>query len=272
MIRRFAVFVVLGVVAALPSAWADAASIASHRAAYVLSLGNAKANSGVSAIEGGMYIDWQEVCGGWTIAQRMRFKVYAEEGEVIDNDISFSSWEAQDGLSYRFTLRTVRNGDVVEQLRGRATLDGRGKPGKVEFSEPDGEVLDLPAGTIFPTEHSLQLLKAAMGNDRTLSRIVFDGASLDGALEINAVIGPRLAPEKIDNPNVAGAITNRPSWRMRMAFFKTASDQQQQSEPEYETGMRVLDNGVGYDFLFEYDDFSIKAKLDRLEALPAPKC
>lgn len=271
MIRRFAVWVVFGVFAALAPAWADAASIASHRAAYVLSLGSAKANSGVSAIDGGMYIDWQEVCGGWTISQRMRFKVYAEEGEVIDNDISFSSWESQDGLSYRFTLRSVRNGDVVEQLRGRATLDGRGQPGKVEFSEPEGEVQDLPAGTIFPTEHSLQLLKSAASGDATLSRVVFDGASLDGALEINAVIGPRLPSEKIENPNIA-SIVNRPSWRMRMAFFKTAREQQQQSEPEYETGMRVLDNGVGYDFLFEYDDFSIRAKLDRLEALPAPKC
>jgi hypothetical protein len=271
MIRRFAFWVVFGAFAALAPALADAASIASHRAAYVLSLGSAKANSGVSAIDGGMYIDWQEVCGGWTISQRMRFKVYAEEGEVIDNDISFSSFESQDGLSYRFTLRSVRNGDVVEQLRGRATLDGQGKPGKVEFSEPEGEVQDLPAGTIFPTEHSLQLLKSAAAGDATLSRIVFDGASLDGALEINAVIGPRLPSEKIANPNIA-SIVNRPSWRMRMAFFKTARDQPQQSEPEYETGMRVLDNGVGYDFLFEYDDFSIKAKLDRLEALSAPKC
>src|SRR5262245_30464233 len=167
MIRRFAVWVLFGAIAVAGPALADAANIASHRAAYVLSLGAAKANSGVSAIDGGMFIDWQEVCGGWTISQRMRFKVYAEEGEVIDNDISFSSWEAQDGLSYRFTLRTVRNGDVVEQLRGRATLDGRGKPGKVEFSEPEGETLDLPAGTIFPTEHSIQLLKSAMAGDGT---------------------------------------------------------------------------------------------------------
>ena len=34
----------------------------------------------------------------------------------------------------------------------------------------------------------------------------------------------------------------------------------------------LLDNGVARDFIFEYSDFSIRAKLDRLEALPKPKC
>ncbi len=186
-------------VAALAPAWADAGSIASQRAAYVLSLGAAKANSGVSAIEGGMYIDWQEVCGGWTISQRMRFKVYAEEGEVIDNDISVLA-----GRSAGRAQLSLQSALDAQRRRGRAAArardagKGQGKAGKVEFSEPEGETLDLPAGTIFPTEHSVQLLKNAIAGNATLSRVVFDGASLDGALEINAVIGPRLPAEKIE--------------------------------------------------------------------------
>ena len=52
-----------------------------------------------------------------------------------------------------------------------------------------------------------------------------------------------------------------------MAFFKPGG-----SQPEYETAIRMVDNGVGIEFLFDYGDFSIRAKLDNLEELPAPRC
>ena len=244
------------------------AQIASHRAAYKLSLGNGK-TSGITALEGAMYIDWHEACEGWTISQRMRFQLIDDDGESIDNDISFSSWEAKDGLNYRFTLRTLRNGEVSEELRGKAELDGRGKGGKAVFSEPEDEVLELPPGTIFPTEHSIILLQKAQAGEKIFARQVFDGATLDGALEINALIAGRLPPQKVANGKIAADLVKGSGWRVRMAFFKL---EEQAAEPEYETSMHVLDNGVGVDFVFDYKDFSIKAQLEQLEALPKPRC
>ncbi len=249
-------------------AGAGAAEIASHRASYVLSLGTARTNANITAIHGGMYIDWHEVCDGWIISQRMRFQIFDGDGEAIESEITFSSWEARDGLSYRFTMRTARNGEVTEELRGRAQLDGRDKGGKAKFSQPENLEFDLAPGTIFPTEHSILLIERALANERHFSRVVFDGATSDGALEISAVIGPRMAPEKSDQVKVA-EIASRPWWNVRMAFFKPGD---KNSEPEYETALRMLDNGVGLDFLFDYGDFSIRAKLDRLEALPKPGC
>jgi hypothetical protein len=244
------------------------AQIASHRAAYKLSLGSAK-TSGVAELEGAMYIDWHEACEGWTISQRMRFQLTDEDGQPVDNDISFSSWEAKDGLNYRFTLRTTRNGEVAEELRGYAELDGKGKGGKAVFSEPEGEVIELPPGTIFPTEHSIQLLQKAIAGDKIFARQVFDGATLDGALEINALITGKLPPEKPAKSTISPDLLKGPSWRVRMAFFKL---EEQAAEPEYETSMHMLDNGIGLDFLFDYKDFSIKAQLEQLEALPKPRC
>src|SRR5690606_22915835 len=105
---------------------AEAASVevASHRAAYVLSLGSAKSSSGIANVSGVMTIDWEESCDGWTLTQRMKFEIADGEGSDIDTDLMFSSWEARDGRSYRFTMRTSRNGELAEELRGRATLDG----------------------------------------------------------------------------------------------------------------------------------------------------
>jgi hypothetical protein len=244
------------------------AQIASHRAAYKLSLGNAK-TSGITDLDGAMYIDWHEACEGWTISQRMRFLITDEDGQSTDNDISFSSWEAKDGLTYRFTLRTLRNGEVAEELRGYAELEGKGKGGKAVFSEPDGEVIVLPPGTIFPTEHSIQLIQKAMAGEKIFARQVFDGATLDGALEINALITSKLAPERLGGKAISSDLLKGTSWRVRMAFFNLDD---QAAEPEYETSMRMMDNGIGLEFVFDYKDFSIDAQLERLEPLPKPRC
>jgi EipB-like len=252
----------------LPVAAATSAEISPHRASYTLSLGGSKTSSGVVDLDGAMYIEWQEVCDGWTINQRMRFQLTDSDGERTDNDINFSSWEAKDGLSYRFTLRSLRDGEVDETLRGRAVLDGKGKGGKAIFAEPEGLEIDLPPGTLFPTEHTLTLIRLAEKGENQVARMVFDGATRDGALEVNAIIGAK-TPETGAPPRIAAAVGARPAWHVRMAFFKTDD---RNGEPEYETGLRLQDNGVGRDYTFEYPEFAIKSKLDLLEALPKPKC
>ncbi|MBL8697393.1 MAG: DUF1849 family protein [Alphaproteobacteria bacterium] len=270
MLDRLVLLVVAVLGLTMPAALSAEARLASHRAVYVLTLGTAKAN-GVAAVEGAMSLDWQETCDGWTMAQRMRFQLFDSDGESIDNDITFSSWESRDGLSYRFTMRTLRNGEVADELRGRATLDGRGKGGKAVFTLPENEILELPPGTLFPTEHTLELIDGAKAGRRTLTRPVFDGASVEGAMEVNAVIAAVAAAEAaVPGAGKAAELVNGPSWRVRMAFFRM--DDQRGSEPEYETTLRVFGNGVGTDFLFDYQEFSIKARLERLEMVPPPRC
>ena len=253
----------------LLAAAAPAAEIASHRASYNLSLGTARANSGIVAIEGAMFIEWQEVCDGWTISQRMKFQMLDGDGEKLENDISFSSWESRDGLNYRFTLRSSRDGEVTETLRGRAQLDGPGKGGKASFTDPEGLELDLPEGTIFPTEHTLLLIRSAQADERQIARMVFDGATQDGALEINAIMGATIAPRPDIGAKINPDLGQRPSWRTRMAFFKADAAG---GAPEYETSLILHDNGVGRDYTFEYPEFAIKSRLDLLEALPKPRC
>lgn len=270
MLKRLVFLVIATLGLATPAALSAESRLASHRAFYVLSLGAAKGN-GVAAVEGAMSLDWQETCDGWTMAQRMRFQLFDSDGESIDNDITFSSWESRDGLTYRFTMRTMRNGELAEELRGRASLDGRGKGGKAVFTVPENEILELAPGTLFPTEHTLVLIDAAKSGQRSLTRNVFDGASVEGAMEVNAFMAPVPASEgAVAGAGSAGELVAGPSWRTRMAFFRT--DDQRGSEPEYETTLRVFGNGVGTDFLFDYQEFSIKARLERLEAVLPPRC
>lgn len=259
---KIAAAAVLAICLAGPAA---AQSVSPHRAAYSLSLGEAR-NSGLSAIEGALVVEWGEVCEGWTISQRMRFHMSGGDSGDADSDITFSSFESRDGTGYRFSLRTLRDGDIVEDLKGKATLDPE-KGGKAEFTEP-GETIDLPPGTLFPTAHSLLLINLAQGGERQVSRAVFDGATLDGALDVSAIIGDTSPPD----PKVAAmapTLGNRPNWRVRMAYF---NPDDKTGIPTYETSMRMLDNAVAADYTFDYPEFTINAKLERLEALPKPNC
>jgi hypothetical protein len=259
-----AVVLVAGMAWSAAPAEAQDASLAPHRAAYALTMGTAK-TGGVASIDGAMSIDWQETCDGWTMSQRMRFRIFDADGDSIENDISFSSWEARDGTGYRFTMRTLNDDEVIEDLRGRATLVGRDKGGRAVFTSPAEEVIELPPGTLFPTRHTLLLIDQARAGTRGWARPVFDGATVDGAMEVNAVIGPRLEPAA-----GGGELLSGTSWRVRLAFFP--ADDQRGSEPEYETEMRLYESGVGSDFVFDYPEFSIKARLERLEPVPRPRC
>lgn len=238
-----------------------AVQLAPHRAVYSMSLGTARSGTNTVDVRGAMYLELAEACDGWTVSQRVRMTLYATQGGEIDTDSNFSSWESRDGKSYRFTVRNLRNGKVTEEFRGDANLEGADRSGKATFTT--GVTFELPKGTLFPTEHMAKLIAAAQDGSIRLSRIMFDGATLDGPLEVNAIIGSPVKPAGGDH------LTDRASWPVRMAFFPIQS---QQAEPDYEVAVRLVDNGVSDRLLLDYGDFTVNASPEKIEPLPKPKC
>lgn len=248
-----------------------AADIAPHRALYSLSLASAKSSSGVVGATGAMVYEWGETCDGWTVQQRFRLRLQYAEQDNVDVSSSLVTWESKDGLRYRFNERRLRNGDVDEEVKGEAKLDGPGKGGAAEFSKPEAATLPLAPGVLFPTAHTILLIERARAGDQLVTRNVFDGATVENASQISAVIGPELKPgaSSADEKLPKSPLLNRPSWRMRLAFFPPNNTNEQ---PDYELGMRLLDNGVSQDMSLDYSDYVIRAKLDDIEPLPRPSC
>jgi hypothetical protein len=177
------------------------------------------------------------------------------------------TWESKDGLHYRFNQRETRNGAVDEEIRGSAQLDGPGKGGTITFDKPQPQTMKLPAGALFPSAHTILVIQKAQAGENFLSRQVFDGATVEGAVLVSAVIGAKVEPDLKDP--LKNPILQHPGWRVRLAFFP--SDQNAE-KPDYELGMLLLDNGVSRDMVIDYGDYTIKAKLDSIEALPKPNC
>jgi EipB-like len=255
--------------AAVPAAIAT--EIAPHRALYSLSLASTKSASGVVAASGAMVYEWGETCDGWTVQQRFLLRLQYAEQDNVEVSSTLVTWESKDGLRYRFNERRLRNGELDEEIKGGAKLDGKGKGGTAEFTKPETRQLNLPDGTVFPTEHTLLLIERGQAGESFVSRKVFDGATVENAGQITAVIGPPLrpSPTEKDEKLPKSPLLNRPSWRVRLAFFPADSKAEQ---PDYELGMRLLDNGVSQDMTLDYGDYVIRAKLDDIEALPRPGC
>jgi envelope integrity protein B len=249
--------------------WASSASaeIVSHRALYTMSLGGAHNDSGVVGARGTMAYQWGETCDGWTVEQRYKLSINYAEAQDVDIVSNFVTWESKDAQHYRFNQKETRNGATDEEIRGSATLDGPGKGGTANFEKPKPEAISLPAGMLFPSIHTINIIEKAKAGENFFSRQVFDGATVSGAVLVSAVIGPKVDPD----PELVkkSPLLDRPGWRVRLAFFPA---DQSAEKPDYELGMLLLDNGISRDMTIDYGDYTIKAKLDDIEPLGKPHC
>jgi hypothetical protein len=242
-----------------------------HRATYDMKLSIARANSGIVEVSGRMVLEMVDSCDAWEVKQRIKLKFLRNDGEEFETDSSFTSYETKDGLGLRFSVRNIQDQEVEEELRGRADLDATGGKGRASFSLPEARSFELPAGTLFPTTHLALIIRHARDGDKSVSYSVFDGARLDGAFTVNAVIGK--PPRGAGGPAIrgdVGLLRGQPSWGVRLAFF--AAGDQGMANPEYELALDLLGNGIARSMLLDYGDFAVDARLVQIQALPRPRC
>jgi hypothetical protein len=263
-----AVIVFLSIVAmpmAFPAIAADAqaARLASHRAAYSMSFGSSRTGGSTVDARGVMLIEFAEACDGWTTTQRVHLDLINSDGDAVDTDSNFSSWEARDNGSYRFTVRNMNDGKTSEEFQGSAKRTVNG--GQISYEGSGAKHYPLGAKTLFPTAHMLELLRHAEAGDKVFFNPFFDGATPDGPQDVNVVIGAKVkAPDKPISPLLAHA-----SWPIHIAYFDSTSPK---PDPDYEVMLKLYDNGVADEFVLDYGDFTVKAKLERIESVSKPGC
>ena len=242
--------------------------LAGHRAIYDLVLGRNRNGSGVAAVDGRMVIEFADVCDGYTMTQQLRMRLGDGEGAYTTTDFRVVNWESRDGKRFRFSTRHVVNGEEDEVFEGSAELKDGG--GEVRYTKPEERTDSLLPGTLFPTMHTVELLRAAQDGKHLLTRTLFDGSSDEVASQVVGAIGR----PSVDNPGRlkgkgASFLLGKPSWPVRLAFFGIDSNEEL---PEFEIGFRLYDNGVSGDIEMAYGDFSINAMLSQIEAMPMPDC
>ncbi|CAO3446311.1 cell envelope integrity EipB family protein [Azospirillum largimobile] len=244
---------------------AVAAKIQPHRAIYAMSLGSARNGSKVSDVRGRMMFEWADACDGWTTEQRFQLRFVYSEGDDMAMNTNYTTWEAKNGMRYRFNVRKLVNGELDEEVRGEANLQADGA-GTAQFTKPEPQEMELPAGTMFPTAHTLAILDHAERNEPFFTRTIFDGSDAEGPTEVSTVAGKPGAPKEAGKDPL---LKVGKSWPVRMAFFPLQSDS---AQPEYEMSLRLLENGIAESMQIDYGDFTVNAVLEKIEALPKSGC
>lgn len=249
------------------------AKLIPHKALYDIKMVSRKNSSQVLNISGQMFFEWNHTCDAWTTDHRFNLKYEYADSPPMNITSDFSTYETFDGKSLDFNSRRKRNGDLYQQIRGRAELAAAQNNGGGEaiYTMPTGLIYDLKKDMLFPMAHTVELLLHAEQGDKFYNAAVFDGSDEEGPVEINSFIGKKANP--LDDITLSDGIdktlVDTPAWKVRMAFFPTLTPE---AEADYEMSATFHNNGIISNMLVEYDDFSVTQKLVALEKLEAETC
>jgi hypothetical protein len=265
--RHFPLAVLAVFAVALPAA---AQELQPHRAIYQVTMLE-KGRAGMGA-PGTYAFELKQTCEGYVIQQRMRLEIEGAKGTVLSEQTSTMT-ESRDGRRLKFEHNSSTNGKAKNVLRGEATLDDDGH-GQSLFSEPEGQSVALPKGTLFPNALNRATLQHAKAEDGGFDALFFYGEKVKPPQQVNVVIGrvpKRLADFKI--PDGAEALAeSRARIYYRGAFFDSQAQDKNGGEAAYEMSSLMLDNGIELYGTHEEGEGGIEYRITRLEALPKPTC
>ena len=261
LITMIYAFVALVLLPASPSLGASNNQLASYRAIYDVSLAKGYNNRVFSEMSGRVVHEFQKVCGGWVLQQEGAMELRLVEGGLVPDYMTFSSWEADDGSRYRYSLS--RNKDPSQTILGDANMGAGG--GVASFQKPEAVQFNLPKGTLFPIAHTKEMIARAEKGEIQFNAVTFEGTEVEGAKLISAFVS-KLAPGGAGSNN---KLTDRPGWVMRMAYFDPETPT---PEPIYEIEVDLLDNGIAKRWLLGYDGYGAEMILKKVEAIPAGEC
>ncbi|HYM31530.1 MAG TPA: cell envelope integrity EipB family protein [Candidatus Cybelea sp.] len=271
MLLRFLVLAGLAAAGSLVAVGAGAIEplkLASHRAVYELTLDRPDPSGSVVSLRGRLVMEFQNVCDGYTLNQRIHTEMTNDEDNDLISDFTTTSWESHDGRRFRFSLKNDINGETEEEYIGSADTDAGLKGGHARFTKPKSKHMVLPPRTVFPNEHLETLIRGAMAGQLMLPVRVFDGSGDDGLYETGGYIGKPFEPVNASE-GVLKPLAGVRSWPVHIAYFPLLTKAE---TPEYQISFRLFANGVSGDLVLDYGDYAMKGTLTRLDLLPEHGC
>jgi hypothetical protein len=245
----------------------DAVKLEPHRAIYEISLARTSPG-GVVAATGRTVIEFRDQCLGWSTTQRFVADMTNSQGDPTRTDFIATSYESKDERAMRFTLKNSIDGKTSQRFVGLATLAASGR-GTVELSVPRGRNFPLPIGALLPTQHTLEVLRAAKAGQSGIHELVFQGGDKTNLYEATAIIGrPATSAEMAEDHGADkdDMLEGKNARSILVSYFPYASHT---SAPDYEVAYRLYSNGVVSKMSLIYSKFSLRATLTRLDKLPA---
>jgi hypothetical protein len=273
MVSRFAVSAAfLFLVTAIANASASI-PLASHRAAYDISLVDptsppaASARTPISATGLIAYEFRGSACEGYTSNFRQLTQMDRSEGDPLSMQVNALSFEEANGRSMRFQV----NSEGVEDTPPVAGTATRGADDdlRVELTKPATKTLDFGRDVLFPTQHIEHLIDAAKNGGGAIQARVYDGSDTGAKIYSTMAVVGKEAVNPSDDSEIATALKGVRRWPVVVSYFDEAS---KDSAPEYTLSFDLYENGVSGTLKLDYGLFALRARLKTLELLPAAVC
>ena len=244
-----------------------------HRAVYDIALVPEK-SKGVSRAGGRIAFEFSgNACDGYSLNFRQVTQIDDGEGRSKLMDMRSATWEEGEGKAFRFSLRNLVDNRTTQHADGEAA---RGRDGgvSVALKQPRPIRIDLPSEPVFPTEHTRRLIDAAQSGARSLALPVFDGS--DGGekfFDTTAIIGAAVDPasdQRLEPAMHAAGFAGEKRWPVAISYFD--AEHTGDRTPVYVMAFDLFDNGIYSNIRFDFDDFSLSARMSQFERLKEEGC
>lgn len=236
-----------------------------HVGEYHFKMVKSEQGSSIVDASGVLGYRFEKMCDGWVTEMQQIMILQGAEGTAINSAYSITQWEDFAGSQYRFRMRDYLDGTKVDEIVGSAERNSDGVT--VSYEVPVEVVEELPAETMFPTQHSVMLLRRAQAGEKFANDLVFDGSGETPINRIAAVIsGSKDPTNSADDPDKVAAT---PFHRMSLAFYPIG---EAENGPSTEMAVDFGTNGVAHAMRFDYGEFEVLGTLDKVSLLPQPDC
>lgn len=246
----------------------DRVVLVPHRAVYDLVLDDSKAAKTIEAARGRIAFDFTgDACEGYALSFRQVTQLTSESGPRTI-DARTTSFEAGDGLSYRFKTESSAGGSPAEIVDGTASKEGAGY--EVKLKAPKAEIHRDAKDALFPNAQMKALIQAARAGQHTFNVRLYDGANSGKEVyDTLSVIGKRIEAAPSEAPLKRPEFEKLARWPVTVSYFKVGSDQ---DTPSYTISFELYENGVTGAVKMDYGSFALRGTLTRLDLLPQQAC
>lgn len=162
--------------------------IAPHQALYAMNMTRLRQANTIADVRGQMFYRIEDACDGWNVAQKFNLQfVYTEApSALITSD--YNTYESKDGRRYQFSTRRFRDSQLTDEILGKAERKDTAGNGTITYQRPKSVEAAIPANVLFPTQHTLEILRNAASGQKWFNSPLFDGSDLSIATDVNGFI------------------------------------------------------------------------------------
>ena len=251
----------IATLAIFPMSLLSAAEIVPHEATYASTLEKYHGPGELQSWEGTTRYSISRDCQKWKIVTRMIFN-FTINGTESQIKATSRTYEALDGNRMEFDTLTQLNGDVINHKKGVAKLQGAGKPGVVTYREPQGETLDLPAGTAFTIASTLGSIDQLGAGKKQWKQLMFS----DGEFANYTYNVRKRGVVPSVNPSGDANLISQAGWLLETKMFSQG--------PAGNIQVTALAHANGVTSLATQNNemFTTREELIDIRALPTPHC